>query len=226
MKSLFFIASLFIAVSLFAQRPQTGTWLTMQLPVVINKNWQLPNDFNYRTLGNSAAALQQLYRAGIKYNFNSHWSSTAGIALIYTRTAFTREVKEFGREFRFWQEANYKKALAKNLSGQLRLRTEERSFAATSSKAAYHAFRYRIKPQLQLKITARWSALFADEYMQQYAKSSWSFDQNRLIINGIYALGPQAQLQAGYMWLRWPAGSSQHIITVGFQKTILLHAKQ
>jgi len=226
LKKIIIIPSFLISVNLFAQRPATGTWLNVQFPVQLNNKWQIPNDFNYRTLGNSASALQQLYRGGIKYIFDKHWSATAGIAFAFTRTTFTKQTKEFAREFRYWQEVNYKTQLTANLLGQLRLRVEERSFTATNSKAAYHAFRYRIRPQLQQKIYGKWSLFVADEYMEQHAKNKWSFDQNRFMINGIYSFNKYTQLFAGYMWLQWPANSSQHIITVAFQKTILLHAKQ
>lgn len=203
------------------QRPSTGAWFSVQLPVQLSSKWQLPNDFNYRTLGNSIHALQHLYRAGIKYNFNKIWSATAGAAFSFTRTAFTTSSSEFAKEFRWWQELNYKKIFSQTTTGQLRIRTEERSFAATGSKAAFHAFRYRIKPYLQQKLSGKWGLLLANEYMQQLAHGSiWAFDQNRLIVNGTYAFNSHTQLQAGYMWLKWPANSSQHIVTVTFIKNI------
>ena len=226
MKQKLFIAFTFLSLQVFAQRPATGLWLTAQFPIQINNKWQVVNDFNYRTLGNSSAALQQLYRAGLKYNFTKKWTATAGLALIFTRTSFLKTNTEFGKEFRLWQEANYKATISSSLTGNVRIRTEERFFSTTNTKASYNAFRYRIRPQLQQKLSNHWSVFVANEYMQQYAKSKWSFDQNRLIINGIYAFKNKAQLNAGYMWLRWPANSSQHILTIGFQKNISLNAKQ
>ena len=221
-----FIISLLMQVQVYSQRPAAGNWLTAQIPVQLNAHWQIHTDFNYRTLGNSASALQQLHRFGLRYIFNTHWSTTFGGALASTRTTYSKENTEFAKEFRFWEELNYKTLLNKSLTFQTRVRTEERSFSATGSKAAYHAFRYRIKPQLQKQIAPKWALLIADEYMQQHAHNNWSFDQNRFIVNGIYFLNKQTQLQAGYMWLQWPQHAAQNIITLSFQKTIHLYAKQ
>jgi hypothetical protein len=225
-RRIIFMLLFLISGKTFAQRPPTGIWFTVQLPVQVNNKWQIPADFNYRTLGNSTAALQQLHRIGLRYNFTKNWSAAVGAALSYTRTSFTKQNKEFAKEFRYWQEINYKTALTNKLQTQVRIRTEERSFSATSTKAAFHAFRYRIKPQLLQKFSEKWGLLIADEYMQQYAHNIWSFDQNRFIVNGIYYLNKSTQFHTGYMWLRWPAHSSQHILTISFLKTISLHAKQ
>jgi Protein of unknown function (DUF2490) len=223
---LFFIIVLLFSLQSFAQRPTTGTWLTLQLPVQLNSKWQIHNDGGYRTLGNSITPLQYFYRPGIRYNISKNLSTAAGVAFFFSRTTFTKQNNDFGREFRFWEELNYKTALSKKTQWQTRLRIEQRNYAATSSKAAYHAFRYRIRTQLQQKLAAKWAVLLADEYMQQYARSNWAFDQNRLIINGIYTFNKLTQLQAGYMWLRWPANSSQHILSISLQKTISIHAKR
>jgi Protein of unknown function (DUF2490) len=225
LKIKFIIALTLISLQITAQRPSTGLWLTAQLPIQLNNKWQVVNDFNYRTLGNSSAALQHLHRAGIKYIFNKNWSTTAGIAFSFTRTSFVKSNTEFAKEFRLWQEANYKATISSSLTGNLRLRIEERFFSATNTKASYNAFRYRIRPQLQQKLSSHWSLFVANEYMQQYVKNKWSYDQNRFIVNGIYTFKNKAQLNAGYLWLRWPANSSQHILTIGFQKTISVHGK-
>ncbi|WP_462253519.1 DUF2490 domain-containing protein [Ferruginibacter sp.] len=220
------MVSVLISFKAFAQRPSTGIWLNVQLPLHINNRWQMPTDFNYRTLGTTPTALQQLHRIGLRYNFTKNWSVAVGAAAAHTRTTFSKQNNEFAKEFRYWQEVNYKTALTNTLQTQIRIRTEQRFFSATSTKAAFHAFRYRIKPQLVQKFSEKWGLLIADEYMQQHANNKWSFDQNRLIVNGLYYFNKTAQLQAGYMWLRWPAHSSQHILTLSFLKTISLHAKQ
>ncbi|MGG9960386.1 DUF2490 domain-containing protein [Ferruginibacter sp. SUN106] len=220
------IPSLLSSATAQNQRPSAGTWLSVHLPLQLNARWQIQNDLNYRTLGNTTAALQHLHRFGLRYFINDKWSVTAGAAFSFTRTSFTKQNKEFAKEFRYWQELNYKTNLNPKLQLQIRTRAEERSFSATSSKAAFHALRYRIKPQLLQKFSAKWALLIADEYMQQHAHNSWSFDQNRLIANGVYYFNKSTQLQAGYMWLRLPANTSQHILTLTYYKTISLHAKQ
>jgi hypothetical protein len=210
---------------LFGQRPATGIWANAIVPININSKWQIHNDVSYRTLGNSVSLLQYLHRTGIRYIINNNWSATLGVAVTFTRTSFTKENQEFAREVRLWQEVNYKTNLTKQLQLQARLRTEERWFEATNTKPSSNAFRYRLRAQLQQKITAKWAALIANEYMQQYAKSNWSFDQNRLLISGVYFLNAQTQLQAGYFWYRLPANTVQHIVNLTFQKTITLHGK-
>ncbi len=211
------------AFALCQQRPSTGAWFSVQFPLQLSSKWQLLTDFNYRTLGNSFNALQHLHRAGIKYNFNKTWRAAAGVAFSFTRTSFVKSNTEFGKEFRWWQELNCKKSISKKFTAQLRIRTEERNFTSTNTKAAYHAFRYRVKPYLQQKISGRWGVLLANEYMQQYAFGKWAFDQNRFIVNGIYSMKSDMQLQAGYMWLKRPANSSQHILTITFIKNIVVN---
>ena len=226
LRLLLFILLLFFSIQLIAQSPATGMWLGLQLPVQINNKWQIHNDAGYRTLGNNIAALQYLYRTGIRYTLSKHWNTAAGVAFFFSRTSFNKQNNEFGKEFRFWQEVIYKTDIVKNLQWQSRVRIEQRSYAATSTKSPYHAFRYRLRTQLQEKLSDKWALVLADEYMQQYAFTKWNFDQNRLIVNAVYSFNKTTQLQTGYMWLRWPANSSQHILTVSFQKNISLHAKQ
>jgi Protein of unknown function (DUF2490) len=225
LKKITTILLLLFAVALFGQRPAKGIWVTAVAPINISSKWQIHNDVSYRTLGSSASLLQYLHRTGIRYNITSNWSATLGVAATFTRSSFAKENHEFARELRLWQEALYKTNLTKQLQLQTRLRTEERWFEATNTKASSHAFRYRLRAQLQQKFTAKWAALIADEYMQQHAKGNWSFDQNRLIISGVYFLNAQTQLQAGYLWFRLPANTSQHIVNLTFQKTISLHGK-
>lgn len=226
MRKIIIIPCVLICATLTSQRPTTGIWLTVQAPVSINSKWQISNDINYRTPGNSFLTLQYLYRSGVKYIFNKQWSVTGGVAFSFNRTTINKENKEFGKEFRVWQEANYKNLITKKLQYQLRVRTEERSFAATSYTAAYQAFRYRLKLYLQQKIDNRWSFFISNEYMQQHTNSNWAFNQNRLMTNAIFSFTNQTSLQAGYMWILWPAKSSQHIFTISFQQIISLHGKQ
>jgi hypothetical protein len=225
LKKIIIIPLVLFAVALFGQRPATGIWANAIIPININSKWQIHNDVSYRTLGNSVSLLQYLHRTGIRYTINNNWSATLGVAATFTRTSFTKENQEFARELRLWQEVNYKTNLTKQLQLQARLRTEERWFEATNTKPSSNAFRYRLRAQLQQKITAKWAALIANEYMQQHAKSNWSFDQNRLLISGVYFLNAQTQLQAGYFWYRLPGNTVQHIVNLTFQKTISLHGK-
>jgi hypothetical protein len=225
LKKIITIPLLLFATALFGQRPATGIWVTAVAPINISSKWQIHNDVSYRTLGSSASLLQYLHRTGIRYTVNSNWSVALGVAATFTRSSFNKENHEFAREIRLWQEVLYKTNITKQLQLQARLRTEERWFEATNTKASYNAFRYRLRSQLQQKITAKWAAVIANEYMQQHAKNNWSFDQNRLFISGVYFLNAQTQLQAGYFWYRLPINTVQHILNLTFQKTIALHGK-
>lgn len=201
-------------------------WLNANVPVSFTKKWQWHNDISYRTLGNSITPLQYEYRTGLRYNINAAWSVTAGTAFFFTKNDFIKAHKEFGKEFRLWQEAAYRKNITKPFQIYIRLRTEQRSFASTSTKAAYHANRYRIKLQPQYQFNKHWALQLADEYMQQSVNRFCNFDQNRLIINAVRLLPLQTTVSAGYMWVKRPQNISQHILNISFQKTISLHAKQ
>jgi Protein of unknown function (DUF2490) len=224
LKKIIIIPSLLLSAKAFTQRPHTGMWLNANVPVSITKKWQWYNDVSYRTLGSSIAPLQYEYRTGIRYNFNSQWSATAGAAFFFSRNGFSKQQDEFGKEFRLWQELAYRKNFTKTFQLYVRLRAEERNFAATSTKAAYHAFRYRIRTQLQQQLNKHWAIQLVDEYFQQH-RSTWSFDQNRAMANAVYFINKQTNITAGYMWLRWPAGSYQHILNITLQKNISLHGK-
>ena len=200
-------------------------WLNVQFPVVLNKKWQWHNDASYRTLGSSIAPLQYEYRTGIRYNINTAWSAAAGTAFFFTRTTFLKQNNEFAKEFRFWEEVTFKKDVVNSLQSLSRLRIEQRSFAATTSKSAYHAFRYRIRTQLQQQLNKHWALQLADEHMQQSINNSLAFDQNRLIVNVAYLLPQQLTVTIGYMWVKRPANISQHILNISFQKMLSFYAK-
>jgi hypothetical protein len=217
------IVLLFISGSLFSQRPETGIWSAVQVPVNISKHWQWHNDAGYRTFGASAKPLQYLYRTGIRYNFNKQWSAATGVAFFFSKTDFNKTHHEFGNEFRFWQELNHQYSINKKLLLLLRFRTEQRFFAATSTKNAYTGYRFRLRSGINQKLNNKYSLQVTDEYFRQGASHKFLFDQNRLTFSGICQFNKSLQLQAGYMWLKWPK-DNQHIFTFTFIKTFSLHA--
>ena len=214
---------LFSSSVAFCQRPKSGVWLSLQLPISISQKWQWHNDAGYRTLGVSSEPLQYLYRTGVRYSFNKRWSAASGVAFFFSRTSFSKSNDEFGHEFRLWEEVNYQHPVSDKLQWQLRLRTEQRFFETTTIKPKYAAYRFRLRSGITKKINNKWSLQLADEYMQQQTRQELSFDQNRLMVSGIYNLNPATQLQGGYMWLLWPH-EEQHILTIGFIKKFSLHA--
>ncbi len=227
MKKTLFILLIFAGFSKLQaqQRPNTGEWFAMNLPVNFSKHWQWHNDAGYRTLGTSVKALQYLYRTGVRYNFDKQLSTAAGVAFFFSRTSFSKANDEFGHEFRFWEEITRQHSLNEKLQLLLRFRTEQRFFAATSSKEKYTGYRFRLRPGVNQKLNKKWSLQLTNEYMRQAANHKFSFDQNRLTFSGIYQFNRTAQLQAGYMWLKWPR-DNQHILTFTFTKNISLHGDQ
>lgn len=208
-----------------AQQPPIGIWISPQVMLNLNNKWQLYNEGGYRTISTTTAAYQTLYRTGVKYFFNEHWSTTLGLAFFFTRTNYKKTNHEFGKEFRMWQEINYKKKFTEKFNLQNRLRTEERFFEATAGKASYNAFRLRNRVTGTLMFSGRWGVQLADEYMQQYDHKNFSFNQNRLIAVAVLQADKTTQLQGGYIWFARPE-FSQHIITFTIQKSFLLHAHE
>ena len=204
------------------ERPKIGEWFAVNLPLNFTKQWQWHNDAGYRTLGTSFDPLQYLFRTGFRYNFNKQWSTAAGVAFFFTKTDFDKTHHEFGREFRFWEEVNHLYPMNKKLQLLLRFRAEQRFFDATSVKAEYTGYRFRLRPGINQRLDNRWSLQLTDEYMMQVANQKCVFDQNRLTFSGIYQFNKTAQLQGGYMWLKW-ANADQHIFTFTFTKIISLY---
>ena len=225
MKKFLFIISIIITTNIAAQQPATGIWASPQAMINFNNKWQWYNEGGYRTIGNSTPAYQYLYRTGVKYFFNAHWSSTMGLAFFFTRTNYEKSNHEFGKEFRLWQEINYKVKLTQKFNLQNRMRTEERFFESTKSKSSYKAFRLRNRLAGTLMFSEKWGVQLSDEYMQQYDHKIFSFNQNRLIASAVYQANKTTQWQGGYMWLL-RRDYSQHIITFTVQKTFSLHAHE
>lgn len=220
-KVLFIAVIVSYAVALNAQRPATGIWFTANTPVSLSPKWEWHNDASYRTLGASARPLQYLYRTGVRYRFSEIFNAAAGVALFATKTDFNKAHHEFGNEFRIWQELLYQQRKNK-WQWLVRLRTEQRSFAATSRKPAYNAFRYRIKGSITRMLSDKLGLQLAGEYMQQGQNGNYAFDQNRIMLLGVVQLNKTSQLQPGYMWLKWP-DADQHILMITLLKNIKLY---
>lgn len=225
MKGSIAISLLLVFGKVAGQRPHTGLWTAANIPVSFSNKLQMHNDAGYRTIGASANVHQYLYRTGIRYLFNNNISVTGGVAWFNTRTSYSKINHEYEHEFRFWQELNIQTPLTDKLVLQNRFRAEQRSFEATKNKQAYHANRYRYRTGVTYRITNKWSSELANEYMHQFQNSKGSFNQNRVLLSGMYQLNAATILQGGYMWLLWP-DASQHIVTITFRKNISLHGNK
>jgi hypothetical protein len=205
-----------------AQQPTTSAWYGIRVPVNINTKWQLVNDAGYRTIDYSASAYQYLFRTGVRYFINNYWGVGTGIAIFETRTSAQKSNPEFGNEFRLWQELSYRKNFTEKTFIQNQFRTEERFYAATHKTAAYNAIRLRNRVAATKMFNSHWGLQLAEEYMQQYDHKHFSFNQNRVAASGLLNFNKTTQLSGGYMWLLRP-GLSQHIVMLGFQKTLSFH---
>lgn len=225
MQRIYIIMVLLVTIDIAqAQLPETGAWFAVNLPVNFTTHWQWHHDAGYRTLGTSVEPLQYFYRTGVRYNLNKKWSTSGGIAFFFTKTNFRKSEHEFGHEFRFWEELNHQHPVNEKHQWLLRFRAEQRFFAATSVNDKYTGYRFRLRPGFTQRLNNKWSLQITDEYMQQAAGHEFSFNQNRLTFSGIYQFNNTTQLQAGYMWLKWPK-DNQHILTFTFTKNISLHGE-
>ena len=206
--------------SSFGQQSQLLHWNTLQLPVQISSSWQVHNDISYRTIGVSASAFQYTFRTGIRRFINDKWNVATGLAFFFTRTSFDKTNHEFGQEFRLWQEVVKENKLNKKLILQNRSRIEERFFAATTLRDKNFAMRLRYKLAIVQVLSEKWKIQLANEYMRQYARGEFTFQQNRLATTAIFSFNTSTHLQAGYIWSKL-ATSTQHFISCTFSKTIM-----
>lgn len=204
-----------------AQPPKTSSWIGAQLPVHISNHWQWHNDAGYRTIGTTASAYQYLYRTEVRYSFNKNWSTTAGVALFFTRSTYEKKDHEFRKEFRVWEEINFNNTISKKIIIQHRLRIEERRFAPLLNKVATTALRFRYRIAATQILSSKWSLQLYNEYMHQESVHKFSFNQNRLGTTASYAVNSSFQVQGGYMWLQRKT-FSQHNLLLSFQKNIHL----
>jgi hypothetical protein len=211
-----------INVAVMAQRPRQSVWIGATMPVQLGSKWYWHNDAGYRTLGIQTNAQQFLYRTGGRLQVSGAVSVASGIAFFFTRTSFSKENPEFGREFRTWQELLYEKKKGANLLLSGRLRAEQRYFESTAVTDAYTAHRLRLRGGFTVNVTDKWSVQVMDENMQQFSHSAFAFDQNRLLLNGCFQVNTATVIRAGYMWLLWPS-SSQHVATVTYHHQINWH---
>lgn len=205
-------------------RPATGLWTAAAIQFKFSPKWQWNNDAGYRTFSWTIHPLQYLYRSGVRFTINQNWNTAAGIAFFFTKSDFNKSHHEFGHEFRLWQEGVYQHLLDKSSSVNflLRLRTEERFFAATTIKDKYTGYRFRFRPGLNKRLNEKWSLQLTNEYMRQLANQKFSFDQNRVTVSAIHEFNSTTQLQTSYIWLKWPT-SDQHIVSLTFTKIIPVH---
>ena len=216
-----FAASLLLSMQPgFGQQSQTLVWNTLQFPIQLSTKWQWQTDISYRTIGVSGSAYQYSFRTGARRFINEKWNVATGLAVFFTRTSFDKTNHEFGREFRLWQEAVKENKLNKKLSLFSRFRTEERFFAATSTKEKNFSLRLRYRMAVIQTLSDKWKIQLANEYMRQLAGGKFAFQQNRLGATAIWSVNSTTQLQTGYIWSKL-ATATQHFITCTFTKTIV-----
>ncbi|HKB43175.1 MAG TPA: DUF2490 domain-containing protein [Chitinophagaceae bacterium] len=221
MKKLFILIACFSTKNLLAQVPSTASWFSFQFR--LNKaKWELINDGGYRTIGMSASCYAYYYRNGLRYKLNDNWSVAAGSAFFFTRSSYQKSNHGFGKEFRLWQDAIFRKPIWKTFAINNRFRIEERWFNRVNNKPAYFGFRPRERLTISKMLSEKWSLELGDEYLRMLSDNKFTFNSNRILLFATYTMKKQTQLQGGYIWLKLPA-ASQHVFTINFQKTITLH---
>lgn len=206
--------------NIFSQ--ETIVWNSVQMPVRFSSQWQAPVDISYRTLGFSSSAYQYTFRTGLKRFINETWSVASGVALFFTRTSFEKTDHEFGREVRLWQDVAAENKFSKKFVLQNRFRIEERFFAATALKEKYTAIRLRYRLGITKFLGEKFKIQLAEEYMEHFTSSQFSFQQNRVYFSWGYLINKLTQVEAGYIWSKIP-DITRHYITLSFQRTILFY---
>jgi hypothetical protein len=176
-------------------------WQTVQAPVKLSEKLIWHNDAGYRTVGYSWKARNVLYRTGLRYQFSKKTDAAAGIALFYQRT--DRAEQDFAQEFRLWQEVVRQQQVTPYLSLQLRLRTEQRFFAATS-QPGFTAYRFRYRANVIGKLHKNLFLQVGYEHMHQLANQHVRFNQLRIQPALLYNISSKVQIQAMYMYLQTP----------------------
>lgn len=205
-----------------AQRPPYGNWVSVTLPVQLSSKSQWHTDGGYRTLGESLSAHQILFRTGYRYFIRKNINAAGGVAVFFTRTSFDKGNKEFGREFRLWEEVNAETKVMKNILGSSRIRAEQRFFERTDQRDAYKTLRLRLRVQFRKDFNEKTAFQVSEEYMVGIKGGKSTFDQNRISLSLILKAGKSIQFQPGWMWLQWPE-SVQQILTLAIQKNIMVY---
>lgn len=200
-------------------------WTSVSLPVRFSQKWQAPIDISYRTLGFSASPYQYTFRGGVRWFVNNSWSAAAGFARFFTRNSFKTTDDVFVPESRLWQEVVLEKKLQRQFTLQNRVRIEERFFEATSESEKYTAIRLRYRLGVAKFFDKKYKIQLAEEYMEHYSFSRFSFQQNRVYVSFGLLLNALTQIDAGYIWSKIP-DATRHYITLSFQRTILFHGNR
>jgi hypothetical protein len=66
-------------------------------------------------------------------------------------------------------------------------------------------------------LSAKWDLQFADEYFEQVIDRKFVFNQNRLMVIGIYNISKKFQMQGAYIWAVRKT-FTQHILQITIRK--------
>jgi hypothetical protein len=179
-----------------------SVWQTVQMPVRFSEKLIWHNDAGYRTIGCSLKANAFLYRTGIRYHFSNKTEAAAGFALFFARAEEAND-KSFRQEFRLWQEVVQQQQMAPAVILQLRFRTEQRFFEA-SSQPAYTAYRFRYRANIIGRLHEKLSVQIGYEHLHQLEHGQLRFNQLRIQPAMIYNTSNNIQIQVMYMYLKTP----------------------
>ena len=222
MKVVFYCSLICVCcLGLQAQQPKTAVWLGGQLQLKFSNKLAWHNDAGFRTLGTDFLLHQYLYRTGVRHFVNENISVAVGGAIFFTRSSFDKNNHDFGSEFRLWQEVMHQTNINK-LAWQNRVTVEQRFFDDTKYMQGFTAQRFRIKTIFTNPVSKKWAVQLSDEYLRQYARHIFAFDQNRVMLYGLYSSNASTVWKGGYMLLILPAKQTRHVFNINFQKTLQL----
>lgn len=215
---------IFSAAILNAQQPKLTNWITVQAPIVLNNKWQLLTEASYRTVGESFVLNQLFLRTGFRHTINAVWNVAAATDYVHSKIKPDKANHEYGNEFRIWQEVTNRTTLKKNWSWLNRFRIEERFYQTTSVQNAFTGYRLRYRMGVLKTISPKWDVMLADEYLRQFQKGDFVFNQNRIQLATYYRFAKTAHFQFDYYLIKFPR-QYQHVFSLIFQKRILVKKK-
>lgn len=201
-------------------------WAGNYNTVHFNKNWSLINDAQLRTRNWTQQWSQLLIRSGLSYNFDDHFSVTAGLAF-FKNAQYTENKLFLKNEWRPWQEFLYQLKFNK-INFSQRLRTEQRFLQQLSnnekSERYQYIFRLRYRFDWQFPLHENKINLqIGNEVMVNpgYIKSTYFFDQNRTFAGLNFKLHSNKILQCQYLKIfQWHSNTfvleDQNVIRVNF----------
>lgn len=195
MKNLLSFLLLFLTVNLTAQTThQTAYWVRFFAKVKLDSNWTFQAEADERRLILPDKQLQFIAHVHLHRKIGQNTEGSLGASFSSVRQGLI-DVKEY----RLFQEYYIFQRITPKLRLNHRFRTEERWFENVENKAIVAGynfkFRWRYRPQLELKLNKKWTLKTMAEIMYHVDK----YDQFRFYVGGEYRFNPLFSMEMGYL---------------------------